>query len=102
MHSTQSMGANEFFDRTLKPQLARATTSKVQESRRRAGVTARLAGWATVLCFLAGIWVDWRFLPTMVIPASLYVFYNLIRGSIDRELERRTSRPDPQVRDHTD
>lgn len=102
MHSTTSMGANGFFDTTLKPQLTRATTEKLNEGRAKISTRCRLAGYATVLCFIAGIWLDWRFLPTALIPLGYYTFQNLIRGAFDRELERRTPRPDPQVRDHTD
>lgn len=102
MHSTASMGANEFFDRTLKPQLDRATTDKLIEGRVKVTRRCRLAGYATVICFIAGIWLDWRFLPTALIPLGYYLFENLIRAAFDRELERRTPGPDPQVRDHTD
>jgi hypothetical protein len=79
----------KFVDDTLRPTLSKASDEAVERGLRRYNLRVRIAGYVTAVCFVAGVWVDWRFLPTMAIPAAAYVFNNLLRGAVRREADRR-------------
>lgn len=40
--------------------------------------------------FVAGVWIDWRFFPTMLIPSGALVLQTEVGKLARAELERRT------------
>jgi hypothetical protein len=50
---------------------------------------SRLAGAAGFACILAGIWVDWRWLPTAVLPLTIWAFYATLKAKFQQEITRR-------------
>jgi hypothetical protein len=56
---------------------------------RRAGKRLRLSLLAILVCIAAGIWIDWRWLPTLLIPAALGFYYGWIASLVWAELKKR-------------
>lgn len=46
-----------------------------------------LAAWAG--CFLAGVWLDWRWFLTALLPLGLCGFFGYLGGAMRRELATR-------------
>lgn len=58
--------------------------------------TRRLYGWvgrvsylATFTCLVLGIWADWRWLPTALLPLFAWVIAHQVDDLVEAELERR-------------
>lgn len=43
----------------------------------------------TLACVPLGIWHDWRWFPTALLPLAAWVLAHLVTGTIEAELERR-------------
>jgi len=44
---------------------------------------------ATAACFVAGVWVDWRWFPTSVVPAALFISFAMAEAQTRAEAVRR-------------
>lgn len=50
---------------------------------------ARVSFLAVPTCLLLGTWVDWRWLPTALLPALSWVIAHLVLDHLAAELDRR-------------
>lgn len=66
-----------------------AQPDKLAHGAAKSGRQARVATWATVACFVAGIWLDWRFLPTDLVPAGAAILGYWMLSAINREQAER-------------
>jgi hypothetical protein len=46
-------------------------------------------GLVALAMFVAGVWLDWRWFPTALVPAGACCFYGYLGGLMRKELERR-------------
>jgi hypothetical protein len=46
-------------------------------------------GLVAVAMFVAGVWLDWRWFPTALVPAAACCFYGYLGGLMRKELARR-------------
>lgn len=71
-------------------QLSSKSTSLLEKTRR----LYRWVGTVSFLtaftwCFLAGIWLDWRWLLTMLLPLFSWCIAQHVLDQLDTELQRR-------------
>ena len=61
-------------------------------ARRRLAVQGTLSGLAGLVMLAAGLWFDWRWFPTSLIPFALCALSGYTAEQFERELSRRSTR----------
>lgn len=84
----------------LSDYLAKWPTRKLRRERRQYNWMGKAAMLAIPVCFLAGLWLDWRFLPTLLLPVVLFAMSVKAVAWLDAELAGRddTERTDAAER----
>lgn len=82
--STRASVDEEFAD-----ELAAVSTAKLRRSDRIQTWVTRASCLATPVCVLAGVWVDWRWLPTALVALVVLAVSAKVHKGVTLELRRR-------------